>query len=181
MGVGANSLTLDFAAASVNASTNEITVPSNNSLYTGTKVRFTTTGGLPAPLALATDYYVIRVSATVIKLATSRQNALGSSTTTGASSTPVPIDITTQGTGTHTLTVQGLSTRTLGERGGEETHTQTIEELVAHSHVQLANAGNSSGSGGSPEDDPNPTGSTGGSTPFNVVSPFLGINFIIKF
>lgn len=181
IGKGATAFTTTFLHTDVDTGADTIAVPSNTSLYTGTKIRLTTTGTLPTGLSLATDYYVIRISATSIKLATSRQNALGSSTVVGASSTPVPINITGQGSGTNTITVQDLTTRTLGERGGEETHTQKLEELVAHSHTQIADEGSSSGSGGSPQDSPNPTESTGGSTPFNIMQPYLGLMAIIKY
>lgn len=66
-------------------------VPSN--VLTGTRVRLTTTTTLPAGLALATDYYVIRVSDTTFRLATSYANAVAGT----------QIDITDAGTGTHTV------------------------------------------------------------------------------
>ena len=66
--------------------------PSN--LLTGTRVRLTTTTTLPAGLALATDYYVIRVSDSTCKLATSYANAVAGTA----------INITDAGTGTHTMT-----------------------------------------------------------------------------
>jgi hypothetical protein len=53
----------------------------------------TTTTTLPAGLALATDYYVIRVSDTTCKLATSYANAIAGTA----------INITDAGTGTHTM------------------------------------------------------------------------------
>lgn len=65
--------------------------PSN--ILVGTRVRLTTTTTLPAGLALATDYYVIRVSDTTFKLATSYANAVAGTA----------IDITSTGTGTHTI------------------------------------------------------------------------------
>ena len=65
--------------------------PSN--ILTGTRVRLTTTTTLPAGLSLATDYYVIRLSDTTFKLATSYANAVAET----------PIDITSAGTGTHTI------------------------------------------------------------------------------
>lgn len=43
---------------------------------TGLKVRLTTTGTLPAPLLVATDYYVIVLDADTIQLASSEANAL---------------------------------------------------------------------------------------------------------
>jgi hypothetical protein len=76
------------------AGTNLITY--TNDFTTFTKVRFTTTGTLPAPLALATDYYLIRASATTASVAASLSDAVAN----------VPIDITDAGTGTHTLTIQ---------------------------------------------------------------------------
>lgn len=56
-------------------------------------VRLTTTGTLPAPLALATDYFVIRIDANTIKLASSLALALAGTA----------IDLADAGTGVHTL------------------------------------------------------------------------------
>jgi hypothetical protein len=71
--------------------TSVTSLPSN--LLTGTRVRVSTTTTLPAPLAAATDYFLIRVSDTTYKLATTYANAIAGT----------QIDITTTGTGTHTL------------------------------------------------------------------------------
>lgn len=60
-------------------------------LNTGDGVQFTTTSGLPAPLALATTYYVIRLGISTIKVATSKANALAGTA----------INITTTGSGVH--------------------------------------------------------------------------------
>lgn len=71
--------------------TSTANIPSN--VLTGTRVRLTTTVTLPAGLALATDYYVIKLSDTTFSLATSYANAvLGTA-----------INITDAGTGTHTV------------------------------------------------------------------------------
>lgn len=67
-------------------------IPSN--ILTGTRVRLTTTTTLPAPLATATDYYVIRLTDSTFYLATSYANAIAGTR----------IDLTTTGTGTHTIT-----------------------------------------------------------------------------
>ena len=72
--------------------TSTTNLPSN--ILTGTRVRLTTTTTLPAPLATATDYYVIRMSDGTFELATSYANAIAGT----------QIDITTTGTGTHTIT-----------------------------------------------------------------------------
>jgi len=66
--------------------------PSN--ILTGTRVRLTTSGTLPAGLATATDYYVIKVSDTTFQLATSYANAVAGTA----------INITSTGTGTQTIT-----------------------------------------------------------------------------
>jgi len=66
-------------------------LPSN--LLTGTRVRLTTTTTLPAPLATATDYYLIKMTDGTFKLATSYANAIAGTA----------INITTTGTGTHTV------------------------------------------------------------------------------
>lgn len=62
-------------------------------LLTGTRVQLTTSGTLPAGLALATDYFIIRETDTRCKLATSYANARAGTA----------IDITGAGSGTHTI------------------------------------------------------------------------------
>lgn len=72
--------------------TSTANIPSN--ILTGTRVRLTTSGTLPGGLATATDYYVIKMSDTTFELATSYANAVAGT----------QIDITSAGTGTHTVT-----------------------------------------------------------------------------
>lgn len=67
-----------------------------NDFASGTKVRFTTTTTLPTGLALATDYWLVRVSATTARVATSYANYVAGTV----------IAYTDAGTGTHTLTIQ---------------------------------------------------------------------------
>ena len=71
--------------------TSTANIPSN--ILVGTRVRLTTTTTLPAGLALATDYYVIKVTDSTFKLATSYANAIAGTA----------INITDAGTGTHTI------------------------------------------------------------------------------
>lgn len=71
--------------------TSTTSLPSN--LLTGTRVRVSTTVILPAPLVAATDYYLIRIGDTTCYLATTYANAIAGTR----------IDITTTGTGTHTM------------------------------------------------------------------------------
>lgn len=80
---------LNFTAA-----TNDNITATTHDMQTGDgPLRVTTTGTLPSPLATGTNYWVIRVDANTIQLATSRANALAGT----------QIDITTTGSGTHTL------------------------------------------------------------------------------
>lgn len=67
-----------------------------NDFKTLTKVQFTTTTTLPTGLSLATDYWLVRVSATTANVATSLANAIAGTV----------IAYTDAGTGTHTLTIQ---------------------------------------------------------------------------
>lgn len=82
------------AAAGTDICTYTSTASYPSNILTGTRVRLTTTTTLPAPLATATDYYVIKVDDSTFKLATSYANAVAGT----------QIDITDAGTGTHTIT-----------------------------------------------------------------------------
>lgn len=89
------------------------------------------------------------------------------------------------GVGTASPAVAGGTTHTLGQKGGEEKHTQTLSELAAHTHQQtlggaITTVAPSAGSGVIGQSNTSLTTSAGSSTPFNVLDPFLGINFIIK-
>lgn len=80
-----------FEPADVNTGTNVITVA--NSYQTGDQLVVRSTGTVPAGLTVNTTYFAIRDSATEIRLATTAENA----------SAGTAIDITTQGTGTHSI------------------------------------------------------------------------------
>lgn len=79
----------------------------------------------------------------------------------------------------------GLTARTLGAKGGEETHVLTIAEMPAHGH-QFRRNGSGAGSGPEPivEDHWDGglvnTSTTGGGGAHNTMPPFLAINFLIK-
>jgi len=85
------------AAASVNITTDAMTSAAHG-MATGLKGQFTTTGGLPAGLSLLTDYYIIKLTANTFQVASSLVNAQAGTF----------IDLTTQGTGTHTFTPAAL-------------------------------------------------------------------------
>ena len=174
MGVGAGTFVTTFASGDVNVGTDVITVPSNSSLHTGQKLQLTTSGTLPTGLSLATDYFVIRLTATTIKLASNLINAVAGTA----------IDITGAGSGTNTLTVS-LTNNSLGAKGGEETHANTVSEIPAHNHGILGGTiGGGSGDfvvGSTANADITAKmGNTGSSAAHNNLQPFLGLNYIIK-
>lgn len=89
----ANANNQTFGTGAVNTTTDVITLSSTTAFPTGTPVTFTSTSGVPAGLSVGVVYYVINVSGTTIKVATSSANA-----TAGAA-----VDITSTGSGTHTI------------------------------------------------------------------------------
>lgn len=92
---------MSFLAAAVVTGTNRITLDSTASLLDGERVKFSTTGTLPAPLTVNAAPYAKVISATVIELY--HDAALANI-----------IDITAQGTGTHTLHYQLQDSPRLG-------------------------------------------------------------------
>jgi hypothetical protein len=86
-----NTLTA-FSTFTADAGT-DICTHSNINLMPYTRVQLTTTTTLPAGLSTSTDYFVIKVSDTTCKFATSYANAVAGTA----------INITDAGTGTHTI------------------------------------------------------------------------------
>lgn len=183
VGSGAAFLDFTFQPADINTTTNVITVPSNESLYTGTPVLYTRVGTAAAPLVDSTIYYWIKLSATTGKLASTlalAQNYAG----TGE------IDLTTQGVGAQKVTIS-YTTRTVGSVFGQEAHAQAIAELLAHVHLigdiiqrdgadqafdylsQSANANDGLWSTRN-------TDSKGGNTAMNVLSPSIVGKYMIR-
>lgn len=120
-------------------------------------------------LAAGGTYYIIRVSSTTVKLATTYAEAVAGTV----------ISLATVGSGTHTFT-QTLTSRTLGESGGEENHILTIAEMPAHTHAARVSPDSGGGGGSSSSPQEGQTGSTGGGLTHNNMSPFTVVNFIIK-
>lgn len=93
---GTGSRTLINSNTFTASSSSGLLLTFTNDFASGTKVRFTTTTTLPTGLSLATDYWLIRVSATTARVATSYANYVAGTA----------IAYTDAGTGTHTLTIQ---------------------------------------------------------------------------
>ena len=91
------------ADAASNVCTASDTLEANGVNFGGAAVYFTTTTTLPAGLSTNTIYFLIYVSATTFKVATSYKNSVGSSAGTA-------IDITDAGTGTHTINQIAIGT-----------------------------------------------------------------------
>ena len=91
-----------FVDADINAGADTITEAAHG-LSTGDKVQFTTSGTLPSALALLTNYWIIRSSASTFKVASSAANA----------EQGIAIDLAADGSGNHTLTSQAVARRAL--------------------------------------------------------------------
>ena len=98
------------AAGTFTAAVTDICTKANHGYKNGLKVQLTTTTTLPAGLSLATDYYVIYLSANTFSLATSAALALAGTA----------IDITSTGTGTHTITPQALAGASVKLQGSQD-------------------------------------------------------------
>jgi microcystin-dependent protein len=76
----------------------------------------------------------------------------------------------------------GLSTYNIGDYGGEELHTLTIEEMPAHTHKYqyLINSGGNGTGNDWQTAQTTDTGSAGGSQPHNNLPPFYALVYIMK-
>lgn len=93
---GTGSRTLINSNTFTASSSSGLLLTFTNDFKSGTKVRFTTTTTLPTGLSLATDYWLVRVSSTTARVATSYANYVAGTV----------VAYTDGGTGTHTLMIQ---------------------------------------------------------------------------
>lgn len=156
-----------------------VTTSSSNLLgvYKGGIVTFATGSGgtLPTGITANTLYYASPVSSTTFFVSTSFANAMAGTY----------IAWTNNGTPTNNAFCFPA-----GSFEGEYNHTQLLAELAAHNHT-VTPIGNSDAGGGIHHIQQNAgndnqtstvfnTGTTGSSTPFNVVQPSTYMNFYIK-
>jgi len=87
--------TQTFASSDVSVLGNSVLVV-NHGLVTGQKVQLTTSGALPTGLSLATDYYIIRLTSSTFRFASTQWNAFSGTAVT----------MSAQGSGTNTITGQ---------------------------------------------------------------------------
>lgn len=93
---GTGSRTLINSNTFTASSSSGLLLTYTNDFNTFTKVRFTTTTTLPTGLSLNTDYWLVRVSATTARVATSLSNAIAGTV----------VAYTDAGSGTHTLSIR---------------------------------------------------------------------------
>ena len=134
--VGTGTKKFSFNASAVNISTNAITAPNDFVFKRSAPVTITTTGTLPAPLVAGTIYYVSKITTTSFNLATTADSARDGG----------DINITTQGTGIHTLTLT-YNERSLHEDYGTMNSMIASSELPPHQHQQNGYGGANIGSG----------------------------------
>lgn len=84
------------SAFAFTAADTDICTSNAHGAVTGLLGQLTTTDTLPAGLSTSTDYYIVRLSANTFSFAESLADA--------TAATPVVVDITDAGTGTHTFT-----------------------------------------------------------------------------
>ena len=89
-------VTLAFLAGAVTTAANTITYPAHGLITGQGPFWVSTSGTLPAPLTVETDYWIVRTDADTIKVAETRALSIAGTA----------VDLTTQGTGTHTLVPQ---------------------------------------------------------------------------
>ncbi len=172
LGDGTGTVIETITAANVNTGTDTFTVGSNADKWiTGMSVVFTTTGTPPSPLVDSTTYFIIRDSATTVKLATTLANAQNGTA----------INLTTQGTNNHTLTYTQTA-RTVGDRGGEEAHAMGSTELLSHLHggVPSGTLNTTGGSNALGNTVNGSTTATGGNVAMNVMNPYGVARFMVK-
>lgn len=164
-----DTFTTDFATAPT-----LITLSSTANYQNGMKVQVSSSGTLPNPLSAATDYWITVNSGTELKVSTSEANYVAGTF----------VNLSSDGSGTHTITVQ-FTARVLGEYLGYEYHILTVSEIPSHRHdldAHQFNAGGSNNNGyvGGGRNFAAYSAYSGGSGSHTILNPLTYGNFMIK-
>ena len=174
VGKGVGTKVATFASRSSNVVTvTGLSNNNNNEFQTGQAVVYASTGTAMGGLTSGNTYYLVRTGNLTFSLATNLAGAQNSTL----------ITLTSDGTGTQTFTLS-LTTRSVGDTGGEENHAMSINEFLSHSHPAFT-GGTIGGSGFGAVNDSthiitNNTGQIGGNAAMNVMAPFAVVSYIIK-
>ena len=167
IGVGAGTKVATFASRSSNVITvTGLTNAANNEFQTGQAVTYVTSGSVITGLTSSTVYYIVRITNTTFSLATTLANAIAGTV----------IALSSDGSGTQTFT-QTLTTRTLGDTGGEENHALILDEVPG---TLLKTAGTIMDRGLNSPTVPTTANNSPGDKAHNIMNPFIALNYIIK-
>ena len=160
---------------SANSTTDELNLELIGSAIrypTGYPFTLSTTGSLPGGLLPSTTYYAINEGLLdQIKVAATVAHAAGGTA----------VDITSAGSGTHTI-LSGTPNRDVGYWNGEDTTLLTIETMPSHRHTPGGGgSGGAAGATGTFFAHPNEqSGPTGGTQAHNNMQPTCFVNWMIK-
>lgn len=171
IGAGTGTKVATFASRSSNVITvTGLTSAANNEFQTGQIVTYVSSGSVITGLTSGNPYYLIRTGNLTFSVASSLANAQNGTV----------ISLSSDGSGIQTFTL-ALTTRTVGDTGGEETHAMSSTELLLHHHTYSGlNGGGISSSGASNIATSLNTGDAGGNVAMNNMQPFFSGVWIIK-
>jgi len=137
-------------------------------LQTGDPVAVSTDGVMPNGISAGT-FYLIKVTDTTFKLATTLQRALDG------------IEETISDVGSGVLTVSFVQpTYSIGDKGGTEKHRLTIDEMPRHEHGTYGPGYDRDRSDSGGEDSKTGDFFAGGDTPHTNMQPYVVGNWLIK-
>ena len=158
--------------ADVDTTGDTLTVLTNTAKWIGgMPVVFTLTSGTITGLTSGNTYYVVRLSATLIKLASSLANAQNGTV----------IDFTAKSSPVWTITYS-TAARILGEHSGEDAHAISISELLSHGHTGsfVIASGSGAFAGGASYGNTSSVAPNGGNVAMNTIQPSAFMNIMVK-